>query len=102
MSWDWGLFMSALDPGSVLGTIIFGVLIGGLFEWRLGNGEASVSLLIVGIGFTIVIGVAAELSGGNVERLAARALLWTLLCVTMPLARRGRQRFELWRLRGGQ
>ena len=79
---------------TLLGTVIFGAMIGALYRWRIGQ-DGTFLLWVVGLGFIIVTGIASPV----LERIPLRVILWTALCISLVAGRIFRLRVEEWRLR---
>jgi len=90
---NWAEVAELLNPSALLGTAVFGLILGSLYGWRTGEGIAA--LWVVGLGFSLISTGAAE---GDWERATSRAILWSWLCLVLPVGRRLRLRLELFRL----
>lgn len=98
MTIQWDQFLDVFSAGAVIGTIVFGLLLGATYGWRSGNG--ALELAILGLGFLLVQAVAVAAAGPALwERYAARGLLWIVLCLLLRVGRGLRIRAEAWRLK---
>lgn len=89
-----GLFTSAL----------LGILVGALYGFQtIGEAKLSfpIALWTVGLAFVVSLGIlaATEETPITLEASVARGLLWTILCLAIPVGRGIRIRFERWRIR---
>lgn len=92
---------------SVVSSALFGAMIGGLYGYEVAPTaplRLPVRLWLVGLGFIAVLAVVAESSRlpSSAGFAAARAALWTLVCVSIPMGRwvaaKAVARWREWRL----
>jgi hypothetical protein len=100
---NWSEFFLTFNPSSLTITLVFGIVFGATYGWRSGGGATL--LAILGVGSTIILAFATELRDDSVvwERVAARSVLWLLLCTALPVGRRIRLWLEVkraeWKVR---
>lgn len=91
-----------VNPSAVLGSMWLGWMIGAFYGFSLARDKPTVypySLWLVGLGFVVLLGVNVYLNGqGTWEFAVARAILWTIVCIFIPLGRWSRVRWEARRL----
>jgi hypothetical protein len=85
-------------PGAVLSAIVLGLIIGGAYGYTLSAAEPPhlpTQLWLTGITFIITFAALAYLTGEHRETFsfpgqAARMILWTFVCISIPIGRVGR------------
>lgn len=97
------LFLETLWTPALLTSPIFGALIGAFYGYPLARESVRTvyptQLWIVGIGWLVSIAILAAFGETPflVEPQFARAILWTMLCIAIPIGRAARIYFAVWR-----
>lgn len=100
------IFWEFVTPAAVLASILFGYSVGAFYGFKLSHDKPIVypyALWIVGLGFVTLLGFVAYSDRGLrgemwIEFTLARGVLWTILCLFIPIGRMSRVRYETWRI----
>lgn len=102
---NWDAFFQVVSVGPIIGSSILGLFVGAFYGYEL-NSEAPtrfpLQLFTVGLASIVFVAVWAALDQSDPftpEFQYARATLWAITCLTIPLGRWARIRFDLWRVR---
>ena len=88
--------MDHFTPSTVLGTGLFGLLLGILYRWRISE-DGNVRVWVIGFGFLVI---EATVTRSGLGEVLTHSVLWAWMCVWLSVGRRLRLRLEARRLAG--
>lgn len=99
MTWSWNEFWEFMTLGALLGSAVFGFMVGAFYGYDLEPNHPvffPLELWSVGAGFIVFFTLNGMLDGTlRLEPQVARLVLWSVLCLAMPFGRRLRRRLQL-------
>jgi len=99
---DWALFGELLFTPAVFSVSLLGLMVGAFYGYPLDplrRPRFPWTLYVIGMASVVAIAIAALFdTTWRIEAQYVRAILWTLLCVCIPVGRFLRQRVEMWRM----
>jgi hypothetical protein len=99
---DVRLFLDLLLTPAIFSVSILGFMVGAFYGYPLDplrRPQFPWTLFVIGMASIVAIGIAALFdTTWRIEAQWVRAILWTLLCVMIPVGRWTRQHIERWRI----
>lgn len=101
------VFLEIANPAAFLSSALLGLMLGAFYGYYVIPEHVPqrypVALWVVGVLFVFVLAIVSAMGTDPfvfpLEFGAARALLWTVCCASIPIGRAGRHQFELRRIR---